>query len=85
MPEVHFVGEIESGVVHGNIYSNISTSITWALCAGNAAWALHDGYQSGETQTCLQGVISLFIFSFCRDININICFLNVVGRRELCI
>ena len=58
MPEVYFIGEIESSNTNSSdLFHSISTSLTWAIVAGNAAWTLHEGEISGETQTCLQSVI----------------------------
>ena len=63
MPEVHFVGEIESSTLISSLYMDISTSLTWAIVTGNAAWDLRNGEQAGETQCSLQSVIIiLFIY-----------------------
>ena len=62
MPEVHFVGEIENSKTYTDIFLSSSTSLTWAVVTGNAAWALHEGSQSGETQICLQSVKKFDIY-----------------------
>ena len=59
MPEVHFVGEIEISTMISSVYTNMSTSLTWAVVTGNAAWNHREGDLAGETQCSLQSVIIL--------------------------
>ena len=55
MPEVHFVGEIETVGV-----DNVDNlSITWGILPGNRAWNLRNGLSSGESQICAAGLNGL--------------------------
>ena len=48
MPNVHFIGDIESAYV-----SLSDVSITWAIVPGNASWYLKRGTSYGETHICV--------------------------------
>lgn len=58
MPEVHFVGQLESAQVE---ISQIS--VTWAVVPGSASWVATNGSCFGETQTSslssLNGLVML--------------------------
>lgn len=71
MPEVHFVGEIEYCRIDHSIFSNISTSITWAVVTGNSSWSLREGSNSGETQACLQSDEGTSIYNHPLDLQLD--------------
>ena len=57
MPDVHFVGELESAT----LTDCPQISVTFAIVPGNGGWLLKAGHSHGETQT---SVVSLQDWSY---------------------
>lgn len=57
MPDVHFIGELESAA----LTDCPQISVTFSIVPGNSAWLLKAGYSHGETQT---SVVSLQDWSY---------------------